>query len=184
MFAGLMSRWTMPLACAASSPSAIWMPRSSTASISKRLASDPVPERLTLQQFHGDEGSPIGLIDLVDGANVRMVQRGRGFGLALESAESLRVVSQFVRKELQGDVAAEFEVFRFIDHAHSAAADLAEDAVVGHCLPHGLGGRGHWLDMLGVGDGKVNVQFAAMHCWRKIAISLTTLSAVNRPIRE
>lgn len=67
---------------------------------------------------------------------------------------------QFVRKELQSNVAAEFQVFRFIDHAHSPAADPAEDAVVGHGLSHGLGGRGHWIDMLGVGDGKVNAQFA------------------------
>ena len=37
MFAGLMSRWTMPFACAASSASAIWMPRSRTSSISSGL---------------------------------------------------------------------------------------------------------------------------------------------------
>jgi hypothetical protein len=36
----------------------------------QRLASDPVPERLALQQFHGDEGSPIGLVNLMDRANV------------------------------------------------------------------------------------------------------------------
>jgi hypothetical protein len=36
------------------------------------LARDPVPEGLALQQFHGDEGSPIGPIDLVDGADVWM----------------------------------------------------------------------------------------------------------------
>ena len=38
-----------------------------------RLASDSVPERLALQQFHSDEGSPIGLVNLVDGADVRML---------------------------------------------------------------------------------------------------------------
>ena len=43
-----------------------------------RLASDHVPERLPLQQFHGDEGSPIGLVNLVDRADVRVVQGGRG----------------------------------------------------------------------------------------------------------
>ena len=26
---------------------------------------------------------------------------------------------------------------------------------MGNRLPHGLGGRGHWLDMLGAGEGKV-----------------------------
>src|ERR1700691_1015245 len=85
MFAGLMSRWTMPFACAASSASAIWMPRVEHGFDLQRLASDPVPECLPLQQFHGDEGSPIGLVDLVDCADVRVVQRGRSFGLPFET---------------------------------------------------------------------------------------------------
>ena len=124
----------------------------------QRLATDPVPERLPLQQFHGDEGSPIDLVNLVDRADVRVVQRGRSFGLPLETAEGLCVVGEVVGKELQGDVATELEVFRLIHHAHATAADLAEYAVMGNRLPHGLGGRGHWLDMLGGGKGKVNVQ--------------------------
>ena len=50
----------------------------------------------------------------------------------------------------------ELEVFRLIHNAHTPAADPAEDAVMGYRLPHGLGGRGHWLDMLGGGEGEVN----------------------------
>ena len=122
----------------------------------QRLASDPVPERLPLQQFHGDEGSPIGLVNLVDRADVRMVQRGRGLGLPLEATEGLRVVGEFVGKELQGDVATELEVFRLIHNTHAPTADFAEGAVMGNRLSYGLGGRGHWLDMLGGDKGKVN----------------------------
>jgi len=59
-----------------------------------------------------------------------------------------------VGKEFQGDMAAEFEVFRLIHDSHAPAADFAQDAVMGHHLPHGLGGRGHWLDMLGGGGGE------------------------------
>ena len=116
----------------------------------QRLASDPVPECLPLQQFHGDEGSPIGLVNLVDRADVRVVQRGRSLGLPLETAEGLCVVGEFVGKELQGDVATELQVFCLVHHAHAPTADLAEDAVMRNRLPHGLGGRGHWEDMLGV----------------------------------
>jgi hypothetical protein len=36
------------------------------------------------------------------------------------------------------------------------AADPAEDAVMGHRLPHGLRGRSHRLDMLGGDEGEVN----------------------------
>ncbi len=109
-----------------------------------------MPERLPLQQFHGDEGSPIGLVNLVDRADVRVVQRGRSLGLPLETAEGLHVVGKFVGKELQGDVATKLEVFGLVHHTHATTADLAEYAVMRNRLPHGLGGRGHWEHMLGV----------------------------------
>ena len=70
--------------------------------------------------------------------------------------ESLRIIGEFVGKKLQGDVATELQVFRLIHDAHSPAADLAEDAVMGNRLPHGLGRSGHWLDMLGGGWQGVN----------------------------
>src|SRR5689334_8556081 len=70
-----------------------------------QLATDYVPECLPFQQFHGDEGSPIGLVNLVDRADVRVVQRGRSLGLTLKTAEGLYVVGEFVGKELQSDVA-------------------------------------------------------------------------------
>ena len=43
----------------------------------QRLSSDSVPECLPLQQFHGNEGSPIDFVDFVDRADVRVIQ-GRG----------------------------------------------------------------------------------------------------------
>jgi hypothetical protein len=57
-----------------------------------RLACDHVPECLSLQQFHGDEGSSIGLVDFVDSADVWVVQGGSSFRLPLETAEGLCVV--------------------------------------------------------------------------------------------
>jgi hypothetical protein len=68
---------------------------------------------------------------------VQMFEGGRSLDLPLEAAESLCVVDEVVGKELQGDVAAELEVFRLIHHAHSPAADPADDAVMGNRLTHG-----------------------------------------------
>ena len=73
----------------------------------QRLAIDPVPERLPLQQFHGDEGSSVDLIYFVDRADVRVVQRGRSLGFPLETAEGLCVIGEFVGKKFQGDMATE-----------------------------------------------------------------------------
>ena len=41
---------------------------------------------------------------------------------------------------------------RLVHHTHAAASNLAENAVVGNCLPHGLCGGSHWA-MLGAGRG-------------------------------
>jgi hypothetical protein len=57
------------------------------------------------------------------------------------TAEGLCVVGEFVGQELQGHVAAQLEVFRLVHHTHTTATDLAEDAVMGNRLAHGLGGR-------------------------------------------
>ncbi len=89
----------------------------------------------------------------MDRADVRVVQGGRSLGFPLETAEGLRIVGELVGKELQGDVATELQVFRLIHQTHAPTADLAEDAVMGNRLPHGLGRSGHWVDMLGGGKG-------------------------------
>jgi hypothetical protein len=99
VFAGLMSRWTMPFECAASSASNLNAQIEYRLDL-QRLTSYPMPERLPLQQFHSDEGSPVGLVNFVDGADVRMGRSRSGLGFPLEAAESLRIVREFVGKEL------------------------------------------------------------------------------------
>ena len=66
-------------------------------------------------------------------------------------------MGKVVWKKFEGDVAAELQIFGFVDHSHAAAADFSKDAVMGNRLPHGLGGDCHWIDMLGVSRWKVNV---------------------------
>ena len=86
MLAGLMSRWTMPLACAASSASAISMAKSSTASISSGVPAmrcfSVTPSRNSMAM----KASPSLLADFVDRADVRMIQGGGGLRFALEAA--------------------------------------------------------------------------------------------------
>jgi hypothetical protein len=54
----------------------------------------------SLEQFHGNEGSPISLVDVVDGANVRVIQRGSCLGFPPKAPEGLGVAREFVGKEL------------------------------------------------------------------------------------
>ena len=130
MLAGLMSRWTIPSACAASSASAISMASDRMISISSGLPADAVLQGHAFQKLHGDEGWPSCFADLVDRADVGMVQSGSGLRFALKALEGLRVVGYIVGQELQGDEAAELGVLGLVDDAHAAAAELFDDAVV------------------------------------------------------
>jgi hypothetical protein len=91
---------------------------------------DEVLERLAIEKFHGDEGLAILLADVVNRANVGMVQRGGGLGFALESREGLRVAGDVLRQKFQRNEALEARVFGLVNDTHTSAAKLFDDAVV------------------------------------------------------
>ena len=66
-----------------------------------------VLKRHAVEILHSDERLPVLLADLVNGADIRMVQSGGSFGFALEAAESLRVFGDIVGQELEGDEAVQ-----------------------------------------------------------------------------
>ena len=89
------------------------------------------------------KGSPLLIVDFVDGADVGVIECGSGFGFPFEAVEGLGVFGEFVGEKFEGDEAAELEVFGFVDHTHAAAAEFFGDAVVGDGLiNHGRGGHG------------------------------------------
>ena len=70
------------------------------------------------------------LPDLVDGADVRVVECRCSTSLTTKSFESLRVSRQFIGQEFEGDEAPKLCVLGLVDHTHSPAAELLDDAVV------------------------------------------------------
>ena len=93
-------------------------------------------QRYTVQKLHGDERLPVLLANVVNRADIRMVQCGRGLGFALEPGKSLRVAGNFFWKKLEGDKAMQPRVLGFIDDAHAAAAQFFNDAIVRNGLPN------------------------------------------------
>ena len=75
-------------------------------------------------------GWPSCLPDLVDRADIGMVESGGGVRLALETGQSLGVLGDVIGKKLQGDKAVQGYVLGLVDHTHPAAAQLLDDAVV------------------------------------------------------
>ena len=69
-----------------------------------------VLQRHTVEKLHGDERLPVLLANVVNRANIGVIQSGRGLGFTLKTRECLRVSSNFIGKELQCDEAAKVGV--------------------------------------------------------------------------
>src|SRR5216684_6252264 len=54
------------------------------------LPGDAVPERLTLEQLHGNERLALMLLDLIDRRDIRVIEGGSSACLTLEAFERLR----------------------------------------------------------------------------------------------
>jgi len=63
--------------------------------------------------LHGDEGLAVCFADVMNSADVGMVQRGCSLRFALEAGESLRIGSNLVGQELECDETTQASIFRF-----------------------------------------------------------------------
>ena len=122
-----MSRWTIPAAWAAASAAATCAP-SRTAQPRCRPALGLRP--LALDQLHDDEGPAGVLAQVVDGADVRVVQ-GEAARASRRNRSSGRGSRRHSGQELQGDVPAQAVVAGLVDHPHAAAAQPRLHRVVG-----------------------------------------------------
>ena len=96
----------------------------------ERRSDDPVPERLAFQVLHHQERPALVAVDIVERADVRMVQRGDGARLALEALHRGAVRRQRLRQKLHRHRAPQARIFGLIDDAHPAATQHGEDPVM------------------------------------------------------
>ncbi len=105
----------------------------------QRTPGDHVLQSHAVQIFHGDERLAILLADVVNGADVGMVQRRSRLRLALKAAECLGILGHFIGQKLECDKTMQPRVFRFVNHTHPAAAKLVDNAVMRNGLAdHGF----------------------------------------------
>ena len=94
MFSGLISRWTMPASCAAASALATWIVRSSASVHRDGPTRQPLPQRFAFDQLARDIVRRVILTDLVNGQDVRMIERDDRLRFLFKSPESLRVAGK------------------------------------------------------------------------------------------
>ncbi len=87
----------------------------------ERPATDAMLQRHAIEELHGDERLALFIPDVVDGADVRMVQRRSCLRLTLKTRQRLRVLGDLFRQEFEGDKTMETGVFGLVDHPHTTA---------------------------------------------------------------
>src|SRR5205085_1668174 len=90
---------------------------------------DDLGEGPAFEVGHGEEEGAADLADVVDGAEVGVVDGGGGAGLAEEALARLRAVAGGEGGDLEGDAAVELRVVRQVDRPHAALAQEPEQAV-------------------------------------------------------
>src|SRR6266566_9074354 len=96
----------------------------------QRPSCNEVLKGLPLQELHDDKVLSLVLADLMDRANIGMIQGGSCPRFTLKSLQRLMIGRELIGQELQSDVAAQTQVFGLIDHTHATAAQLFQDAVM------------------------------------------------------
>ena len=98
------------------------------------LVRDQVLQGLPFEQLHHDEGLSFELINLVDDADVGMIEAGGGPGFPLKALQGHGVADQFGRKKLQGDASTQAQIQGAIDDSHTAATQFLFDPVMRNSL--------------------------------------------------
>src|SRR5581483_11595338 len=83
----------------------------------------------------GDVGDVAALAGVVDRDDVRVVDRGHRLRLADEALAEVVVRRELREQRLQRSLAAEQDVLRVVDDAHTAFAEHADDAIAADLAP-------------------------------------------------
>src|SRR5271165_1520906 len=119
----------MPSTWAVSSASAMSMPRVTIVSVSRVRAAikyfsvTPCKYSMAINRFPSCS-------DLIDRADIGMVQGRSRLGLSLEANQCLGISGYVIRQKFQRNESVQGEVFGFVDDTHASAAEFLENAVM------------------------------------------------------
>jgi hypothetical protein len=91
----------------------------------------------TLDELHHESGRA-GILEAVDGGDVRMVQRGEDLRFPLETGAAVGIHRVGIGQQLDGDLATEFRIARAIDFAHAAHPEKGDNLVRADTRTYGL----------------------------------------------
>ncbi len=89
----------------------------------QRAPAQAIGKRLAVEELHNQEVGAVLRADVVEMADVWMIQRGNGTSFALETLLEFRIGGKMSGENLDGNGAIEARVFRAVDLAHTAGAE-------------------------------------------------------------
>jgi len=100
------------------------------------LSIDQMLQRCAVQKLHCNERSAVFFADIMNGADVWMVQRRGCLRLSLKPRQRLRIFRNLIGKKLQPYITVRSRVFGFIDHSQAVRDGLPDKLVgAGHLWP-------------------------------------------------
>ena len=87
-------------------------------------------QRVACYQFHHQELLSVTFADVVNGADVRMIQRRSGTCLTAEALQKLRVAGVRGRQELHRNLAAQPRILGIENNSRAPAADFFKYSIV------------------------------------------------------
>ncbi len=88
------------------------------------------PQGLALDKLRREKMNALIIAEFKNSQNIRMIQSGSGVCLAFKAQQSFGISGNFFGQNFKRNPAAQTAVFRQIDFAHSARANLLNDAVM------------------------------------------------------
>src|ERR1700676_2352492 len=89
-----------------------------------------MPEGAAFHEFHDEEGTAALFTDVVNGADIRMIESGSGVGFTAKTLEHGWITGEIFRKEFDGNKTLQASVFGLVNNAHAATAESFQDAVM------------------------------------------------------
>jgi hypothetical protein len=94
-----------------------------------RSHGEAVGQRGSHHQFQNKGTHTVRFLETVDTGDVGVIERREQFGFPLESRQSVGVVRNAVREDLERDIPLQSGVPRLVDFAHPADSEQGEDFV-------------------------------------------------------
>ena len=136
-FDGLMSRWRIPIAAAASRPATTCRIASTAAADASGVPSTrQILQRAAGRELHRDDRKPLDLGRAEDVDGVRMAER-RGEPSLAKKPFALLVVAEAAAQDLHRDPAAALGLLGFVDLSHPAFAERTDDHIWAEALAGG-----------------------------------------------